>query len=54
MGGCLRRGAKIMDWARWAIFGLVATSLLTGVMIMAQLAAVAIFCLGGFDAGRSC
>lgn len=27
-----------MDWAGWAIFGLVATSLLTGVMIMAQLA----------------
>lgn len=27
-----------MDWAGWALFGLVATSLLTGVMIMAQLA----------------
>jgi hypothetical protein len=27
-----------MDWAGWALFGLMATSLLTGVMITAQLA----------------
>ena len=27
-----------MDWAGWALFGLVATSALTGVMIAAQLA----------------
>ena len=27
-----------MDWAGWALFGLVATAALTAVMIMAQLA----------------
>ncbi|MDP9418902.1 MAG: hypothetical protein M3P53_01905 [Actinomycetota bacterium] len=27
-----------MDWAGWAVFGVIATSLLTGVLIMAQLA----------------
>lgn len=27
-----------MDWAGWALFGVIATSLLTGVMIAAQLA----------------
>lgn len=27
-----------MDWAGWAIFGVIGTSLLTGVLIMAQLA----------------
>ncbi|MBW3558045.1 MAG: hypothetical protein KY454_14010 [Actinobacteria bacterium] len=27
-----------MDWVGWAVFGVIATSLLTGVLIMAQLA----------------
>ena len=32
-----RRGAVTMDWAGWALFGLMATAILTAVLIAAQL-----------------
>lgn len=33
-----RQGLRVVDWAGWAVFGLVATGVLTGVMTTAQLA----------------